>query len=169
MLNLFKSRDGSVELVSGDSTGETVSDEEMFACEVCDGLVKESDSECPHCGALFEEEYEEESIPSGPTRGPPGGGPPGGPSRGPPGEDHLVQREDHLVVDHQEGRQVQRKDRRAVDHQEGHQVKERTAKWRTIRRTTKRRAVWTQERSTRRWTRGAKRGPPGGPKRGPPR
>ena len=85
MLNLFKSRDGSVELVSGDSTGETVSDEEMFACEVCDGLVKESDSECPHCGALFEEEYEEESIPSGPTRGPPGGGPPGGPSRGPPG------------------------------------------------------------------------------------
>ena len=86
MLNLFKSRDGSIELVSGNSTDEIVSEEEMFACEVCDGLVKESDSECPHCGALFEEEYEEEiSTPSSPTRGPPGGGPPGGPSRGPPG------------------------------------------------------------------------------------
>ena len=74
-------------------------DEEMFACEVCDGLVKESDPKCPHCGAIFEEEEEEvveqtRKGPPGPSRsGPPGpsrSGPPGpskgGPSRsGPPG------------------------------------------------------------------------------------
>ena len=53
-------------------------DEEMFACEVCDGLVKESDPKCPHCGAVFEDEEEEEVVeqtrkgPPGPSRsGPP--------------------------------------------------------------------------------------------------
>ncbi len=35
MLNLFKSRDGSVELVSGNSTEEIVSEEEMFV--LCNG------------------------------------------------------------------------------------------------------------------------------------
>jgi hypothetical protein len=97
-INLFRSKDGSVEKIgSGEENTEPESDEEMFACEVCDGLVKESDNECPHCGAMFEEE-EDEPVQSGPpTRGgPPGpsrGGPPGpsksepsGPSRGgPPG------------------------------------------------------------------------------------
>ena len=100
-INLFRSKDGEVENLS---EGEE-DDEEMFACEICDGLVKESDSKCPHCGAVFEDDddFEESSDqiapsspsrgspPSGPTRGgPPGGptrgGPPGGPSRGgPPG------------------------------------------------------------------------------------
>ncbi len=93
---LFRSKDGAISRVVG-GTEEPVaeeSDEEMFACEVCDGLVKESDNECPHCGAVFEEEEEEHEEPvsrgAPPARGnPPGpsrGGPPG-PSRGsgPPG------------------------------------------------------------------------------------
>ena len=105
-ISLFRSKDGEVENLSE----EDEDDEEMFACEICDGLVKESDSKCPHCGAVFEDDddFEESSPqqapstpsrggpsrggpPSGPTRGgPPGGptrgGPPGGPTRGgPPG------------------------------------------------------------------------------------
>ena len=77
-INLYRSKDGEIENLSD---GED--DEEMFACEICDGLVKESDTECPHCGAVFEDEEEE---PEPPIRGPPRGGPPRGPSRGgPPG------------------------------------------------------------------------------------
>jgi len=89
-INLFRSKDGSVEKIgSEDEPTEPESDEEMFACEVCDGLVKESDNECPHCGALFEEE-EEEPVQGGPPArgGPPGrssGGPPGPSRGGPPG------------------------------------------------------------------------------------
>ena len=90
-INLFRSKDGEVENLSEDSED----DEEMFACEICEGLVKESDNACPHCGAIFEEEEEEvvqprapprRSNPSGPSRSPPTGGSPSGPSRsGPPG------------------------------------------------------------------------------------
>ncbi|HIH53862.1 MAG TPA: zinc-ribbon domain-containing protein, partial [Candidatus Poseidoniaceae archaeon] len=90
---LRRSKDGAVDVVSG-------AQEEMFACEVCDGLVSESDSICPHCGAVFEEEDEMDadvsepapsrSSPPGPSRsGPPGpkkgGGPPGPSKGGPPG------------------------------------------------------------------------------------
>ena len=102
-INLFRSKDGDVENLSGNSSDDD--DEEMFACEICEGLVKESDTSCPHCGAIFEDEEDEpvrnppsrspprgpgSSSPSGPSRGPPGGpkrsGPPGGPKRsGPPG------------------------------------------------------------------------------------
>ena len=71
---------------------DKVDDEEMFACEVCDGLVKESDTKCPHCGAIFEEEEIVEQTrkgPPGPTRsgppGPRGRGPPGPSKSGPPG------------------------------------------------------------------------------------
>ena len=86
-INLYRSKDGEIEnLTDGED------DEEMFACEICDGLVKESDAECPLCGAVFEDEEEEPEPPirgpprGGPPRGPPMGGPPGGPSRsGPPG------------------------------------------------------------------------------------
>ena len=106
-INLFRSKDGDVEDLSGDNADD---DEEMFACEICEGLVKESDNSCPHCGAVFEEEEEEappsrgpprgpgrssppgpsRNAPKGPQRGQPGGpsraGPPGGPKRsGPPG------------------------------------------------------------------------------------
>ncbi len=106
-INLYRSKDGEVELVHGEAkTGDVEEvEEDMFACEMCSGLVKESDNECPHCGAVFEEDDESDSGPPGPgsragpggsSRGPPGrggGGPPGrggpgGPSRGgggPPG------------------------------------------------------------------------------------
>ena len=89
-INLFRSKDGAVEKIGAESDAPAEeSDEEMFACEVCDGLVKESDSECPHCGALFEEE-DEEPVSAPPARGggPPGpsrGGPPGPSRGGPPG------------------------------------------------------------------------------------
>ena len=85
-------KDGEVTTIGAEAEED---DEEMFACEVCDGLVKESDSKCPHCGAIFEEEEEEEVIeqsrkgPPGPSRsGPPGpsrSGPPGPSRSGPPG------------------------------------------------------------------------------------
>ena len=101
-ITLFRSRDGELEKMSGTTEitkAEPESDEEMFACEVCDGLVKESDNECPHCGSVFEEDEDEfESPPSrGGPPGPSGGGPPkrggppgpsgGGPPKrgGPPG------------------------------------------------------------------------------------
>ena len=81
-INLYRSKDGEIENLSE----EEDDDEEMFACEICDGLVKESDNECPHCGAIFEDEDDEEpKLPSrSPPRGPTRGGPPGGPSRGGP-------------------------------------------------------------------------------------
>ena len=80
-ITLYRSKDGEIENLS-----EEEDDEEMFACEICDGLVKESDSECPHCGAVFEDEEDDEPEPPsrGPPRGPSRGGPPGGPSRGGP-------------------------------------------------------------------------------------
>ena len=94
-ITMFRSKDGVTEKL-GEAADD---DEELFACEICGGLVKESDSECPHCGAVFEDEGDEEeeqtsapsrSGPPGPgKRGPPGpkkGGPPGGPKKGgPPG------------------------------------------------------------------------------------
>ncbi|MED5350529.1 MAG: zinc ribbon domain-containing protein [Candidatus Thermoplasmatota archaeon] len=81
-INLYRSKDGEIENLSEEEQEE----EEMFACEICDGLVKESDNECPHCGAIFEDEEEDEPVaPSrGPPRGPSRGGPPRGPSRSPP-------------------------------------------------------------------------------------
>ena len=86
-------KDGEVKTIGAE---EEEDDEEMFACEVCDGLVKESDPKCPHCGAIFEDEEEDEPQqtrkgPPGPSRsGPPGpkksgGGPPGPSRSGPPG------------------------------------------------------------------------------------
>jgi len=84
-------KDGQVTTIGAEAEED---DEEMFACEVCDGLVKESDPKCPHCGAIFEEEDEEvveqtRKGPPGPSRsGPPGpskAGPPGPKKGGPPG------------------------------------------------------------------------------------
>ncbi len=83
-VTMFRSKDGVTEKL-GDSDPE----EDMFACEICDGLVKESDPTCPHCGAMFEDEEEETPPPTPSRSGPPGpsksGGPPG-PSKsgGPP-------------------------------------------------------------------------------------
>ena len=83
-INIYRSKDGEIENLSDDED-----DEEMFACEICDGLVKESDSECSHCGALFEDDEEDQPSPpsrGGPSRGGPSRGGPsrGGPPRGPP-------------------------------------------------------------------------------------
>ena len=85
-------KDGEVTTIGAETEED---DEEMFACEVCDGLVKASDTKCPHCGAIFEEDEEEEVVeqtrkgPPGPSRsGPPGpsrSGPPGPKKGGPPG------------------------------------------------------------------------------------
>ena len=93
-INLFSSKDGEVSLEIG-SKGDTDEEEEMFACEICDGLVSENDNVCPHCGAVFEDEEDEvveeqkSSPPPSSRSGPPGpskGGPPGGPKKsGPPG------------------------------------------------------------------------------------
>jgi RNA polymerase subunit RPABC4/transcription elongation factor Spt4 len=94
-LKLSRSKDGEVENLNGaDSEDDDV---EMFACEICDGLVKETDNECPHCGAMFEEEEEEvvevpkrsapkRSGPPGPSKGGPAkkSGPPGPSKGGPP-------------------------------------------------------------------------------------
>ena len=57
-INLFSSKDGEVSLEIG-SKGDTDEEEEMFACEICDGLVSENDNVCPHCGAVFEDEEDE--------------------------------------------------------------------------------------------------------------
>ena len=77
-ITMFRSKDGVTEKL-GEAADD---DEELFACEICGGLVKESDSECPHCGAVFEdEEEEEEEEASTPSRS----GPPGPGKRGPPG------------------------------------------------------------------------------------
>jgi RNA polymerase subunit RPABC4/transcription elongation factor Spt4 len=91
VIALFRSKDGAIDKVvgKGEEPVKEESDEEMFACEVCDGLVKESDNECPHCGAVFEEEEEEPASRGPPSRGgpsgPSSGGPPGPSRGGPPG------------------------------------------------------------------------------------
>ncbi len=92
-VNLFRSKDGTIDKIGDDGNDElkTDSGEEMFACEICDGLVKDSDKSCPHCGAIFEDEdfidLPSQRGPSGPSSGgPPKRGGPPGPSRGsPPG------------------------------------------------------------------------------------
>ncbi len=85
-VSMFRSKDGKTEKLGAEP------EEDMFACEICDGLVKDSDPTCPHCGAVFEEEEEEEPEARAPPArgGPPGpkksGGPPGPKkSGGPPG------------------------------------------------------------------------------------
>ena len=79
-LKIFRSKDGEVETLDGDDSQDE--DVEMFACEICDGLVKETDNECPHCGAMFEDE--EEEVVESPRRGPPKRSGPPGPSKGGP-------------------------------------------------------------------------------------
>ena len=82
-ISLFCSKEGEIEKLIGEGSEEVV-EEEMFACEICDGLVKESDNECPHCGAMFEDEDAESSAPKSGPPGPSKSGSPSGPSRGGP-------------------------------------------------------------------------------------
>ncbi len=92
-ITLFRSMDGDIELVWGDSPDEADDDdydddEELFACDDCGYYpIRESDSSCPQCGAQFiddddEDEFEEPAPRRG---GPPSGGPAGPPNRGPSG------------------------------------------------------------------------------------
>ena len=109
-ISLFRSMDGDIDLVWGDSPDgadddDFDDDEELFACDDCGYYpIRESDSSCPQCGAQFidddddDDDYQEPAPrrggppsggPSGPpSRGPSGGpgGPPRGPSRGPGGD-----------------------------------------------------------------------------------
>ena len=92
-ITMFRSKDGVTQKLGE----EAEDDAELFACEICGGLVKETDTECPHCGAMFEDDEGEDDVqaaparsgPPGPNkRGPPGpkkGGPPGPKKGGPPG------------------------------------------------------------------------------------
>ena len=90
---LFRSMDGEIDLVWGDSPDgaedEEYDDEELFACDDCGYYpIRESDSSCPGCGAQFidEDEDEDDYEEPAPRRGgPPSGGPGGPPSRGPSG------------------------------------------------------------------------------------
>ena len=97
---LFRSLDGTIELVWGeasatdDGDGGVVDDEDLFACDDCGHYpIRESDSSCSSCGAQFiDDDFDDQPAPSRdsggpPTRGPGGGpgGPPSGPSRGPGG------------------------------------------------------------------------------------
>ena len=99
---LFRSLDGTIELVWGDDSATDdgdVDDDDLFACDDCGHYpIRESDSSCPSCGAQFiDDDFDEQPDPSRssggppsrgsggpPTRGP-GGGPPSGPSRKPRG------------------------------------------------------------------------------------
>ncbi len=98
-VTLFRSKDGSVEFAWGfepESAAAPASDEELFECGACGGLVRDSDPSCPTCGAEFEDDDDDDdpeptparsappSGPRGPSRGGPGpaGGGPRGPSRG---------------------------------------------------------------------------------------
>ena len=83
IVNLFCSKEGEIVKLIGEGSEEVV-DEEMFACEICDGLVKESDNECPHCGAMFEDEDDDSNAPKSSPPGPSKSGGPPGPSRGGP-------------------------------------------------------------------------------------
>ena len=108
-ITMFRSKDGKTEKI-----GEEAEEEDMFACEICDGLVKESDPVCPHCGAMFEDEDEEEAPAATSRSGPPGpkkGGPPG-PKKGGPGPEGRASRS-------QEGRPSRSEEGRSSRSQEG--------------------------------------------------
>ena len=76
-ITMFRSKDGVTQKL-----GEEADDDaELFACEICGGLVKETDTECPHCGAVFEDDEGEDDVQAAPARS----GPPGPSKRGPPG------------------------------------------------------------------------------------
>ncbi len=113
-VSLFASKEGEVSHVWGDAPEEDTpeeDEEEKFACEACSHYpVMDSDPACPNCGAVFEDDGDDDGptggppsrsehpgppsgprrgAPSGPRRGGPSGpsrgGPSGGPSGGPPG------------------------------------------------------------------------------------
>ena len=110
-------KDGQVTTIGAEAEED---DEEMFACEVCDGLVKESDPKCPHCGAVFEDDEEEEVVEQT-RKGPPGpsrSGPPGPSRSGPPGPSRSGPLRDQRKADLQDHPRVGLRDRRKADLQD---------------------------------------------------
>ena len=71
-------KDGQVTTIGAEAEED---DEEMFACEVCDGLVKESDPKCPHCGAVLKMKKRKKLLNKLAKRPPGHLDPPPGPSR----------------------------------------------------------------------------------------
>ncbi|MEF8835625.1 MAG: hypothetical protein V5A76_05670 [Candidatus Thermoplasmatota archaeon] len=49
-------------IVNEDKEGEEVEEVVTFACPICDSEVGENASQCPNCGAIFEEENDEEDF-----------------------------------------------------------------------------------------------------------
>ena len=90
---LFRSLDGSIELVWGEAVGSEEieeDDEDLFACDDCGHYpIRDSDSSCPGCGAQFIDDDDDwDDSPAPPSRGPstpPSRGAGGPPSRGPSG------------------------------------------------------------------------------------
>ena len=93
---LFRSLDGSIELVWGEAAGSEEideDDEDLFACDDCGYYpIRDSDTSCPGCGAQFIDDDDDDDdwddTPTPPSRGPstpPSRGPGGPPSRGPSG------------------------------------------------------------------------------------
>ncbi len=59
LLEKFREIDFSP-IVNEDAEGEEVEEVVTFACPICDSEVGENASQCPNCGAIFEEESDEE-------------------------------------------------------------------------------------------------------------
>ena len=161
-ITMFRSKDGKTEKI-----GEEAEEEDMFACEICDGLVKESDPVCPHCGAMFEDEDEEEAPAATSRSGPPGpkkGGPPGPkdpavhpvPSRSKEGRSSRSQ----------EGRPW--RPTRSEEERSSRRSEERGSR-RSSWRPQEERSSWRSEERGPGGPPGPKKsGPPGGPKKGGP-
>ena len=149
---LRRSKDGEVDVVSGAA-------EEMFACEVCDGLVSENDSTCPHCGAVFEEE-DDQDEPAAPCSRRPTRSLSRWPPRSKPWR--STRPEQRWSSRTEEGRPTWPEQRRPP----------RSKPWRST-RAKEGRSTWPQQgRSSRaeegRSARPSKGGPPGPKKGGPP-
>ena len=52
---------GEDEETTSSDKGEKIEEIVTFACPICDSEVEENDSQCPNCGAIFEEESDEET------------------------------------------------------------------------------------------------------------
>ena len=179
-VTMFRSKDGKTEKI-----GEEASDEDMFACEICDGLVKESDTTCPHCGAVFEDDGEEEPAAAPPKRGgPPGpgrsggspgpkksGGPPGPKkSGGPPGPKKSGGPPPRSEEERRSPRsEEERWSPRSKEERWSPWRSEERRSWRSPRPKEERWSPWRPKEERSRWPPGPKKGgPPGGPKKGGP-
>jgi len=61
LLEKFREMEFSA-IVTEIEEGEEIEEVVTFACPICDSEVGENDSKCPNCGAIFEEERDEEDL-----------------------------------------------------------------------------------------------------------